>query len=47
MISPDTELAGATAKEGGWFSDVMLSALKGYQGANALTNSLAAPASAK
>jgi hypothetical protein len=47
IISPETDLAGATAKEGGWFSDVMLSALKGYQGANALTNSLAAPASAK
>ena len=41
MISPDTELAGATAKEGGWFSEVMLSALKSYEGANTLSNSLA------
>jgi hypothetical protein len=46
-IAPETDLAGATAKEGGWFSDVMLSALKSYQGGNALTNSLAAPASGK
>jgi hypothetical protein len=46
-ILPETDLAGATAKEGGWFSDVMLSALKSYQGANTLTNSLTAPASAK
>ena len=39
-ISPDTDLAGATAKEGGWFSDVMLTALKSYKGASALSNSL-------
>ena len=46
-IAPETDLAGATAKEGGWFSDVMMSALKSYKGANALSNSLAVPSPAK
>ena len=46
-IASDTDLAGATAKEGGWFSDVMISALKSYQGANALTNSLTTPVAGK
>jgi hypothetical protein len=37
---PSQDLAGASAKGGGWFSEVMLTALKSYQGANDLSNSL-------
>ena len=46
-IWPGADLVGATAKEGGWFSDIMLTGLKSYQDANALSNSVVFSGAAK